>query len=225
MSRQALCESERDATTSPLCLGVFHARTSAMPEGGSELPAADPLWFMSKYGYSKTSSQIMQYSRTSRDSAEEDSEKCSEKLPRSGMMRNGILYGLKDLGRPIPAKEFSYLPTLTRFGASVRNLKGKEYNGKTRHALKLGNVIAMLPLPTLTCRDYKGATIARILNGNPKGALDCEMQCLGLMLQPSFAEWHMGYQIGWTELNVSEMPLSRSKSTRSSKQSQTSKEV
>ena len=45
----------------------------------------------------------------------------------------------------------------------------------------------------------------------------------GLKLQPAFAEWMMGFPEGWTALDASEMPLSHSKSIRSSKQSQTSK--
>ena len=46
----------------------------------------------------------------------------------------------------------------------------------------------------------------------------------GLKLQPAFAEWMMGFPQEWTALNASEMPSSRSRSTRSSKQSQTSKQ-
>ena len=45
----------------------------------------------------------------------------------------------------------------------------------------------------------------------------------GLKLQPAFAEWMMRFPPGWTALSVSEMRLSRNKSTRSSKQSQTLK--
>jgi hypothetical protein len=45
----------------------------------------------------------------------------------------------------------------------------------------------------------------------------------GLKLQPAFAEWMMGFPEGWTALDASEMPSSRSKSTRSSKRLQTSK--
>ncbi len=226
MSYQSLSKSELDAAILPLCPEDSPAKTLVMPDCEQESLAAAPLWFMNSYGYLKISNQIMQYLRTSPGSAEEALKKCSEKLPRSGMMRNGILYGLGDLERPINVKEYSLLPTLTKFDAGCKNLNGKEYNGITKHALKLGNVIARLPLPTLTCRDYKGATIARVLNGNQKRALDCEMQCLGMMLQPNFAEWHMGYPIGWTarqESNASEMRLSRNKSTRSSKQSQTLK--
>ena len=207
----------------PCSLVDSHAKMLAMPGCEQVSTEVGPLLFMSRYGYSKISNQIGQYSRMLQDSADVDLKKCSENLPRSGMMRNGILYGLRDLEHPTNVKEFSLLPTLTKFDASCGNLYGKEYNQKNKHAMKLGNVIARLPLPTLTCRDYKGATIQRVRDGNPKRALDCEMQCLGMMLQPLYAEWHMGLPIGWTELSASEMPLSRSKSTRSSKRLQISK--
>ena len=220
-------ESLQAFINQPSSAGGSLAKMSAMPDYAPVSMASDPLWFMNRYGYSKTSNRITQYLRMSQDYADEDLKKCSEKLPRSGMMRNGILYGLLDLERPINVKGYSLLPTLTKFDAGCKNLNGKEFNGKTKHALKLGNVIAMLPLPTLTCRDYKGATTARILNGNQKRALDCEMQCLGMMLQPNFAEWHMGYPIGWTarqELDALETQSSRNRSTRSSKRLQTRKE-
>ncbi len=79
-------------------------------------------------------------------------------------------------------------------------------------------------LPTITSRDHKGGTVERVENGNPKRALDCEMQVLGLKLQPAFAEWMMGFPPGWTALDASEMPLSRSKRTPSSKPSRKLKE-
>ena len=109
------------------------------------------------------------------------------------------------------------IPTLTKADATMGDLKGKEFVGN-RHALKLGQII-----PTCTARDYKGGTIDRVNAGNPRFALDCEMQTIGLKLQPAFAEWMMEFPIGYTELSASEMPLSRSKPTRSSKRLQTMK--
>jgi hypothetical protein len=47
----------------------------------------------------------------------------------------------------------------------------------------------------------------------------------GLMLQPGFAEWMMGFPIGWTALSASEMQYLPTKSIRSSKRLQISKEV
>jgi hypothetical protein len=146
------------------------------------------------------------------------------------------------------------LPTLTKSDATMGDLNGKEFSGQNRHAMKVGNALAMLPtplgastnpaahgqsngewkqkinkrlamLPTCTSRDHKGGTVKRVEDGNPKRALDCEMQVRGLKLQPAFAEWMMGLPPGWTALDASGMPSSRNKSTRSSKQLRVLKEV
>lgn len=218
MSQQNLSEGGQGANISLLCQEDSRARMSAMPENGLVSMAAVPLWFMNKSGYLKISVQIMQYLRMSLDSAEGDLKKCSEKLPRSGMMRNGTLYELPDLEHPINEKGSSSLPT--PLGASMNPAAHGQVNGEWK--TKINRMLSLLPTPT--CRDYKGGTIARIQQGNPKRALDCEMQCYGLKLQPAFVEWMQGFPIGWTVSDALEMPSSRSKSTRSSKQLQKPKE-
>jgi len=259
MSQQNLSENEQDVTTLPLCPEGSPAKMSAMQENAQVSMAAGPLWFMNKSGYSTISNQIMLYLRTSQDFVEEDLQKCSEKLPRSGMMRNGILYELPDLEHPINEKESSSLPT--PLGASMNPAAHGQVNGEWK--TKINRMLSLLPtprasesdqgpvnrekmiksgsswigqkrgatvstiiamLPTPTCRDYKGGTIARVQAGNPKRALDCEMQCRGLKLQPAFVEWMQGFPIGWTVSDASEMRSSRSKSTRSSKPSRILKE-
>jgi hypothetical protein len=216
-------ENQQEYFDQPSYLVDFHVRMSVMPESKPVSMAADPLWFLNKSAYLPISNQIGQYSRMSQDSAEEGLKKCLEKLPRSGMMRNGILYELPDLEHPIDAKESSLLltPGTVQIDPSDRRYQRRvEYRKSVnRHwsAGCLAEQISMLPTPT--CRDYKGGTVSRVLEGNPKRALDCEMQVHGLKLQPAFVEWMMGFPQEWTALNASEMPLSRSRSTRSSKQS------
>lgn len=255
MSQQNLCESEPDAIISPSCPEDSPAKMSAMLDCEKESMPKDQVWFLSKSAYYPVCAQIMHYLRTSPDSGEGGFEKCSEKLPRSGMMRNGILYALLDLEHPINEKESSSLPT--PLGASMNPAAHGQVNGEWK--TKINRMLSLLPtprasesdqgplnrermirmgsswvgqnrgatastiiamLPTPTCRDYKGGTIARIQQGNPKRALDCEMQCHGLKLQPPFVEWMQGFPIGWTVLGASEMPLSRSRSIRSSKRLQ-----
>lgn len=99
---------------------------------------------------------------------------------------------------------------------------GSSWKGQKRGAT-VSTIIAMLPTPT--SRDHKGGTVERVENGNPKRALDCEMQVHGLKLQPAFAEWMMGFPEGWTALDASGTRLSRSRSIQSSKQSQILKEA
>ncbi len=224
MSQQTTLENERDVIISPSCLEVFPAKMSATQDCEPVLMVADPIWFLNKSDYSETSNHIGQYLRMSQDFAEGGLKRCLEKLPKSGMMRNGILYELPDLVPHIRERGCSLLPTVTtqeiehlNANLTTSGIRRKTMDGKDSHSLNLADRIRLLPTPT--CRDYKGATIKRILEGNPKRALDCEMQVHGLKLQPAFAEWMMGFPEGWTALDASEMPSSRSKCTQSSKQS------
>jgi hypothetical protein len=122
------------------------------------------------------------------------------------------------------SEQIAMLPTLRANDNDQGNhdaiLKaGSSWKGQNRGAT-VSTMISLLPTPT--SRDHKGGTVERVENGNPKRALDCEMQVHGLKLQPAFAEWMMGFPEGWTALDASEMQSSRSKSTRSSKQSRKS---
>ena len=96
----------------------------------------------------------------------------------------------------------------------------RAYDKQTGRLAQVGLTQQIAMLPTCTARDYKGGTKEKVAQGNPKRILDCEMQVHGLKLQPAFAEWMMGFPEGWTALSASEMPLSRSKSIRSSKRLQ-----
>jgi hypothetical protein len=85
----------------------------------------------------------------------------------------------------------------------------------------LSRQISMLPTPTP--RDHKDT--GTMENVPVNALLGRELgKNHGMKLQPAFAEWMMGFPEGWTALNASEMPLSRNRSTRSSKQLQTLKE-
>ena len=168
-------------------------------------------------------------------------------FPRWGILSDGVVGELRMLEPAIEGSESSLLPTI--LGASTNPAAHGQSNGtfkweinrrlscshhsdeyraiedrfqkrkRENHRETLGGGIQIAMLPTCTSRDHKGGTVERVENGNPKRALDCEMQVHGLKLQPAFAEWMMGFPEGWTALDASEMPSSRSKSTRSSKRS------
>lgn len=146
------------------------------------------------------------------------------------------VYRLAPSGRRTDENGYLLLPTILKSDATSGAILGKEDTYRTTKnntlrrvnksgkdgSVNLGRLIRLLP--TLTARDYKGATKQRIEQGNPKFALDCELQMNGMILQPAFAEAFMGFPHGWTELSASETQSSRNKSTRSSKQLQTLKE-
>ena len=81
-----------------------------------------------------------------------------------------------------------------------------------------GNKIRRL-LPTVSARDHRSGKGSQERPGHAPPLTDIA----GGLLNPTWVEWLMGFPEEWTALSASEMPLSRSKSTRSSKQSQTLK--
>lgn len=90
-------------------------------------------------------------------------------------------------------------PTPTRFDASCGDLKGKEYQTGSRHAMKLIQAAKLLPTPR--AQSATGPSDAP----NRQGGADLQSEVNGL-LNPPWVEWLMGYPIGWTELSASETP-------------------
>ena len=102
-------------------------------------------------------------------------------------------------GRAKPNKlgwTVAMFPTPTRFDAECGDLKGKEYNGKSRHAMKLIQAAKLLPTPIASdwknrgCRDYRK---------NREHQLQTEV---GGQLNPTWVEWLMGFPLGWTDLDA-----------------------
>jgi hypothetical protein len=100
----------------------------------------------------------------------------------------------------------------------------RAYDKQTGRLAQVGLTQQIAMLPTCTSRDYKDT--GNMENVPVNALLGRELgKNHGLKLQPAFAEWMMGFPEGWTALSASEMPLSRSKSIRSSKRLQTLKGV
>jgi hypothetical protein len=89
---------------------------------------------------------------------------------------------------------------------------------------KLAGRIAMLPTVT-TPREHDSneTCVKAYATKKQKDIPQVLGASCGLKLQPAFAEWMMGFPAGWTALDASGMQLSRSKSIRSSRRSQTLK--
>jgi hypothetical protein len=114
-------------------------------------------------------------------------------------------------------------PRTTDASGGIRPNDGKNRIGPKgeKWGINLSDKIAMLP--TTTSRDHKDT--GKMENVPVNALLGRELgKNHGLKLQPAFAEWMIGFPEGWTALDASEMPSSRSKSTRSSKPSQILKE-
>ena len=145
-----------------------------------------------------------------------------ETWPRWGMLLGGVVGKLRMSERRTTENGSLLLPT-----CAARDHKDSGPNTdyrKLSKKCKLSGRIAMLPTVT-TPRPHDSEKTAGVYIPS-QNQVDLTVilgKNHGLKLQPAFAEWMMGFPPGWTALSVSEMPSSRSKSTRSSKQSQKSK--
>jgi hypothetical protein len=111
MSQQKISNEEPDAATSLLCLEDSPVRTQVAPGCNQASMENNPDSYTNSCDYSMIYTQIMQYLKTSLGSVQTDFKKCSQKLPKSGMMRNGILYELPGLEHPIKENASLLWPT------------------------------------------------------------------------------------------------------------------
>ena len=95
----------------PLSVAGSPVKTLAQPGNAWALKGTNRVLSLNFYDCWGISSQIMHYLKMYPDSGEMDLKKSSEKLPTSGMMRNGTLYELRDLEHPMNEKGRSLWPT------------------------------------------------------------------------------------------------------------------
>lgn len=130
--------------------------------------------------------------RTPQISLLEDSELFSETWPRWGSMRNGVSYLRPTLAHTIcVSASGSLLPTLTVNGNYNRPYPGKKSGYGLATAIEL--------LPTLTTGGLNGGSNSRratAKRGEPPTHIG--------PLNPVWAEWFMGFPMGWTELDALE---------------------
>lgn len=85
-------------------------------------------------------------------------------------------------------------PTPTAFDATCGDLKGKEYTGKNRHAMKLIQAAKLYPTPT--AHDAKSnASPSEYNRHSPTLAVS-----VGGGLNPAWVAWLMGLATNWTEI-------------------------
>jgi hypothetical protein len=181
-----------------------------------------------------TSDPLGSLERMLKDSLPKDSTKCLAVWKQQTTPASRIVFLLARLARRTKGIGSSLLltPTATQTDPTTERFEKRtayrESIGRHWVAGCLAEQVAMIP--TITCNTGKNTSPGinfdmrekkRHLDGvfmNQIGKPN------GLMLQPAFAEWMQGFPEGWTDLPALEMPSSRSRSTRSSKQSQTLKE-
>jgi hypothetical protein len=108
----------------------------------------------------------------------------SEIFPRSGLMRNGRLYPRRLLVRPTKEKEFSLWPTAQASDAKRMRFSKEAHLKKQARNKRLG----------FGC----GPASANLV-------LHFQIEQGGCPTA-NFVEWLMGFPIGWTDTEVSEIP-------------------
>lgn len=174
-------------------LAGFRVKISRQQATGLDLPERDPVFGFRCCESFEKSSQSSSSSKILHTSGPKDLEQSSKGLPRSGSMRNGVVLARSKLVRHTGAIECgSLLPTLTaqEYGSNRGGAAGR--SGKVRPSLR-----AMLP--TLRATDATRG-------GNPtESAVNHGDLRVGGPLNPVWAEWFMGFPIGWTGLDALEM--------------------
>jgi len=133
--------------------------------------------------------------------------KSLERLPKSGMTRNGVLYRQPDWVPIISERESSSWPTptaLTRpMEGNVRMLRAKTIAGEMTEAEATamlgksvweaqGKIPAMWPTPSANEHKYR-------LKGSSQASKNLNA-LHGGKLNPTWVEWLMGFPTGWTDL-------------------------
>jgi hypothetical protein len=178
-----------------LYLAGFRVKISRQQAAGLDLPGRDPVFGFKCCESSEKSNPSLSLSRTPPTSGPRAWEQSSKGLPRSGSMRNGIVSARPKSARHTSATACGcLLPTLTaqEYGSNRGGAAGR--SGKVRPSLRA-------LLPTLRATD---ATRGGDPGNNTHGDLR-----LGGPLSPMWAEWFMGFPIGWTGLDALEMPKFR----------------
>jgi hypothetical protein len=68
-------------------------------------------------------------------------------LKMQDMKFSRLLFRLAPSTLPTEETGYGLLPTVTQFDATGEQLKGKEWNGQTKHAMKIGGALSLLPTP------------------------------------------------------------------------------
>ena len=182
-------------------LAAFHAKTSQQEEREKESTESDlecgEKWYGSFTKYNLDSSSW----RTHQCSLLGDLEEFSETWPQWGLMRNGECWELPMLAQTIRGKESGSLqkmyPTPT-----VACVEGGEQSDRVEETQSGGYILRKLNKPNMT---YGAKLSDAILYEEKK-----KNKPVGGKLSPIWTEWLMGWPLGWTELNHSEMDKSHS---------------
>jgi hypothetical protein len=122
----------------------------------------------------------------------------SERWPRSGTMRNGIVYRLRPLVPRISGTGCLSWPTARATDGS----KGGPNQRGSKGGLMLPSAVARYPSPSAT--DHKGSSQAGQRRVQLFEAIELTANSgtttQRMTLNPAWVEWLQGFPVGWTEV-------------------------
>ena len=136
--------------------------------------------------------------KTAQTSLTKGCHKSLQTLPRSGMMLNGKLFELQMSEQDISDRECLLWRTPTA-------TDGNRGVGLTVKSMLKGNIIRKSGHPMQICLHAQTLYRKYVELGYSKDNLPTVVRG---QLNPNWIEWLMGFPIGWTDLDVSEMQLS-----------------
>ena len=172
----------------------FRAKTFQSPEKAQGLTENEVECGNTWRGWLAKYDQATFSWKTAQCSLLEDLTECLEILPRSGMTRDGLLWGLPMLERRISATDYGSWPTPTVSG----NYNKKGLSLTSGDGLATAVMRRMWSTPTAHNAKETNAPSESMRNTPTLGAQ------AGGKLNPMWVEWLMGFPSGWTDLEASE---------------------
>jgi DNA (cytosine-5)-methyltransferase 1 len=166
----------------------FPVRTLALQELEKAWKESEADYFSRSYAWPKRSSPSSYFLKMSQQSQQEGDYESLEKLPKWGMIVDGVLYPLQALERYIVEKDGSYWPTPT-VQDSENNAGQSQFK---RNSLSLNAKVKLYPTPDANTRGARK---------NQNGHQHTLQDAVGSgKLNPQWVAWLMGYPTEWTDL-------------------------
>ncbi len=199
-----LCQETRGLLTSSLA--GSRARISALQESAEAWTASAPAFTGKSLDLSLSANPPTSFLKTSQQSEVTPGE-LSKIWPISGSIVGGQVSVLPKLAPLTSATEGGCLlptPSASSYGSNQGGAAGR--TGKVRHSLSSTASRGVWPTPTV-CGNYnrKGASKS---SGDGLATAVTKTSVSTGPLNPTWVEWLMGYPLGWTALEHSEMPSS-----------------
>ena len=181
-------------------MAAFHARISALQEMEKAWKESEADYFSRSYAWPKKSSPNSYSLKTSQPSLAEAVFASLVKLPKWGMIVDGVLYPLRPLERYTVAKGGSYWPTPTK------NANKDCPSERKRNTPALESMVMMLATPTASQanKPIRHPSPSRQKNTHGEDLQDSigrlNPESIGKHLSPRFVELLMGYSAEWTGL-------------------------